>query len=432
MVPRAPRKAGGVLEPHVVPDSVPVSEVEESRPYEGRHVAARLEGRHPHARRFGVGEEEAFVVGRERHRLRERGVGRGAVRDILAPRARVRREPPLPQVEPPELVRSRHRDEEAVVVKQDVPRRAQVRGQRVAGTDPARSEAAGPGHRGYTPGLEVDHADRVVPAVGDDQHVPREREPLRFAETRLPEAPVFESRLAAPDHRPHLERVPQHVPVHDAVMAAVGHRDPALDVGGDLSGKQQRTGFRLDGLRPQRPRTSIHRSLPLVFLDQITQEIVQWLVRQLTGLLRDDIPLGIHDRDRRPCSHRVRAPEAKLPVVHDRMVDPLPAAGLGDRFCASLVMVLAGVDADRDQRLAERRLELPDPRQHVQAVDSAVGPEVEQDDPAAKILPGRRSHDVEPLEVFRKRRCADDLRAWHPHLEPGEPGSTSPRWNASM
>ena len=56
---------------------------------------------------------------------------------------------------------------------------------------------------------------------------------------------------------------------------------------------------------------------------------------------------------------------------------------------------------------SRRAFELPQLRKDVQAVDSAEGPEVEQDQLAAQVAEGERAPGVEPVGVGREIGCVD-------------------------
>jgi hypothetical protein len=59
---------------------------------------------------------------------------------------------------------------------------------------------------------------------------------------------------------------------------------------------------------------------------------------------------------------------------------------------------LGTVDADRDQHIAVALFELPQLRKYVETVDSAVGPEIEQDELAAQVAQRQRSCNIDPIE----------------------------------
>ena len=102
-------------------------------------------------------------------------------------------------------------------------------------------------------------------------------------------------------------------------------------------------------------------------------------------MLGEDPPSRIDEHQRRPGADGVLVPDPVLAVVDDRVMELQPLHGgaqvLGDPFGREL----GGVDADDDQFVGKLVLELPQLREDVQAVDSAVGPEVEQDQLAAQI-----------------------------------------------
>jgi hypothetical protein len=62
--------------------------------------------------------------------------------------------------------------------------------------------------------------------------------------------------------------------------------------------------------------------------------------------------------------------------------------------------------ADYHEHVVKPLLELPDPREQVEAVDSAVRPEVEDDDLAAQVGDAEWALDVEPVESLQELRRA--------------------------
>jgi hypothetical protein len=88
------------------------------------------------------------------------------------------------------------------------------------------------------------------------------------------------------------------------------------------------------------------------------------------------------------------------------MVDAEPAAGFGKVRSPALGDELTRVHPDYHERVVKPLLELPDPREQVKAVDSAVRPEVEDDDLAAQVGDAERALDVEPVEPLREFRRA--------------------------
>jgi hypothetical protein len=88
------------------------------------------------------------------------------------------------------------------------------------------------------------------------------------------------------------------------------------------------------------------------------------------------------------------------------MVDAEPAAGVGEVRSSALGGELTRVHPDYHEDVAKPLLELPDPREQVEAVDSAVRPEVEDDDLAAQVGDAERALDVEPVESLQELRRA--------------------------
>ena len=80
----------------------------------------------------------------------------------------------------------------------------------------------------------------------------------------------------------------------------------------------------------------------------------------------------------------------KLGVLHDRMIDAEAIERAAQVLDVLLVLELRRVDADHDQLVAVFPLEIRQVRHQVQAVDAAVGPEVEQHHLAAQLAQRQR------------------------------------------
>src|SRR5262249_18091794 len=94
------------------------------------------------------------------------------------------------------------------------------------------------------------------------------------------------------------------------------------------------------------------------------------------------------DEDRRwPGPVGVAPPDREVVVLHHRILDPEIARGGGDLVEGLFPRELRRVDADdREALLLVLRVPVPQLRDHVLAVVSAVGPELDVHDAAAQLL----------------------------------------------
>ena len=112
----------------------------------------------------------------------------------------------------------------------------------------------------------------------------------------------------------------------------------------------------------------------------------------------DQMACGVDQSDRRPGVHVVRAPDAEVPVVDDRMPDAQAIGGCGDPIGLTLARELAGVDADHGEGVGKPLVQLPDTREHVHAVDSTVRPEVQEHHSTSEHPEIERAEGVDPIE----------------------------------
>jgi hypothetical protein len=99
------------------------------------------------------------------------------------------------------------------------------------------------------------------------------------------------------------------------------------------------------------------------------------------------------------------SPYPKLTIVDYCVLDSQTNRRIANPPCYSFSVVLAAVYADDDERICEFLFELPQLRKNVNAVDSTVRPEIEQDDFSPQIdQPQRMVACVNPIQVCREFR----------------------------
>ena len=121
-----------------------------------------------------------------------------------------------------------------------------------------------------------------------------------------------------------------------------------------------------------------------------------------------DVPAGIDGNQRGPGANGIGAPHAELAIVQYGVEDAEPNGGIANAGCLTLSRELAAVDADHRDLAREQLLELPQLRKDMNAVDSAVGPEIQQQQLATKV--GERepaTARVHPVECIGKLGSAD-------------------------
>ena len=116
-------------------------------------------------------------------------------------------------------------------------------------------------------------------------------------------------------------------------------------------------------------------------------------------------PLRIEEVVGGPVIVLERGPDDEIVVERDRIFDPEVGDGFADIVGTALERELRRVDADYDQAVVFVGL-IPgaNVRDRADAVDAAVGPEVDQDDLALELLAGqRRAVDPRPELVERRQ-----------------------------
>jgi hypothetical protein len=245
----------------------------------------------------------------------------------------------------------------------------------------------------------VGHHD-VVPHPSADL-VGQQDQSLRLAEPGGRRVAVEQAALAAPDRAKHPLAVRREL--DQPVVAGVGGEQRAVRETDRLGGEAQ-LGVRR-WRRDVRPVAAAQRALRVVLLHEVGDERVQGPGVALPGHLRDDVPLGVHDDEGRPGPGGVGLPRDQLRVVEDRVVHLVALDGRSQRLGVGLVGELRRVHPDGDQDVGVLLLERTQLVQHVQAVDAAERPEVQQDDASPQVRQAEvGAAGVEPGPAAQLRR----------------------------
>ena len=98
------------------------------------------------------------------------------------------------------------------------------------------------------------------------------------------------------------------------------------------------------------------------------------------------IAIAIDDGDCRPRTYGVGSPHSELPVVHDRVLDLVAQGRLANPGRLALRDIFAAMHSDHDQVGRKPLFDLPQLRKDVNAVYSAVRPEIEEDNFASQTF----------------------------------------------
>ncbi len=396
--PVGPGDGEGVLEGRFRQGAVAVAEIEEARSDQGRdHTRLRIE--EADGRGFGVGNKEPCPIGAKPRGLGQGGGDGGPIDDVLpsAPGAAVEKLPP--RVVAPDLVATRHRDENLARDVREIPgggERARAgRSRRASGPEAGlKAPRAGPGEGPHGSVLEIDRAQKVVPAIRDVERTSHPHETLGVAEGGPSRGPILRTGAAGPE--------PAHgpgPPIEDKkpVVAAVRDREDLL-VDGDLArigqGPRRRCGLR----RVVRRCADERRALR----DEGVEQAGDHRALALPGAhVHEDAP-GIDERKRRPGPHTVATPEVHPGVEGEEMTDPEASCGLEPLARVRFLGELGAQDPDDGENLGVALFEVFEFAEHVKTVDAAERPEVEEHETSAERGQRTRLARPEPDEIQRE------------------------------
>ena len=123
-------------------------------------------------------------------------------------------------------------------------------------------------------------------------------------------------------------------------------------------------------------------------------------------MLAHDVPRGVDEHQCGPGAARVLLPHFELSIVDHRVFKLIAPDSLINIVSRFLVRELGRMDPDDGQFVGVFLFQSPQLRKNMRAVDSTICPEVQNDNPALKLLKGQWSVYIDPLQVLRKfRRC---------------------------
>ena len=254
-------------------------------------------------------------------------------------------------------------------------------------------------------GLQVHSADGVVARIGHVQRIRCriERQSLRPVELSRRIIAVGETFPAAcaADHAQHLEGV-EPGDDHAVMVRIADEQAVARRIGQHLTRKRKRRVRRVAFILRIGQRRRRHQVLRGELRDHALDHRLKRLVDALARQITEHFALRIDDHDRRPGAHAIRRPDTVVTVVDDGVGQAVTRRDHADVLCIAFVVELGRMHADHDQRIAKLGFEALQVRDDVDAVDAAVGPEVEQDDAPAQIGNRQRLLDVDPVQIRRK------------------------------
>ncbi len=133
----------------------------------------------------------------------------------------------------------------------------------------------------------------------------------------------------------------------------------------------------------------------------------------LAGVLRHDVPVRIHQHQRRPSPRRVVLPRHQLRIIQHRMPHLIPRHRSLHRGFFTLMRKLRRMHPHDDERIAVLVLQRPQLVQHMQTVHTTKRPEVQEQEPPPKVsqsqLPPTRIKPPTTLELRRTHMHAPSI-----------------------
>ena len=232
----------------------------------------------------------------------------------------------------------------------------------------------------------------MVLVVGDEHVVAIDFDALRLVERRLLSGAVLEARFRTADD-------PGDVAVDighdDAVVVTVRDQEPARGVVPcDLAREGERAVA--SGLTDQAQVLAVQQLFGLVLGQPAVDQRRGHVLGQLTLVDADHIAVRIDEIERRPGARAERLPVLEVGVVENRVLNPQAQDRLAQVLGLALGRELGRVDRDNLQGVGVASFKLPQLRKYMQAVDSSVGPEMQDQQTSAEVLHRHFAPGVEP------------------------------------
>ncbi|GBF31625.1 hypothetical protein MnTg04_01588 [bacterium MnTg04] len=127
-------------------------------------------------------------------------------------------------------------------------------------------------------------------------------------------------------------------------------------------------------------------TVDLKFFHQPADDGIQQIVMPLPGYLANNVSGRVDHHQRRPGASAIGLPDLEILVVNDRMHDLVALYETPDCRGPGFTLEFAGMHADDNQLLSVFLLQAFQIGDDMQAVDTAIGPEIQQYHLAAEFL----------------------------------------------
>ena len=192
----------------------------------------------------------------------------------------------------------------------------------------------------------------------------------------------------------------------DPVVVSVGDEQvPTGPVCQHLAGKRQRPA-RLT-LRGEPHRSAVDEAIAVELRHHAAEQVVEVIVGQFALVLANDLALGVDEHEGWPGPAGILLPDLELGVVDYGVLKLIALHGLVDVGPFLLIGELGRMNADDHQLACILLFQFPQLRKNVCAVDSTVGPEVEDHDLASQLLHGQGAVSVDPFQPLGELRGID-------------------------
>jgi hypothetical protein len=251
----------------------------------------------------------------------------------------------------------------------------------------------------------------MVFGVGDVQRpaIRRKGHALRLGKGSGAVLAVLEPVPPAADHLAHLAAV--YVGDDDAPVVGVGDKEPsASGIGQDAAREREHRLGQSLALQLDRYGGAVERSPRIGGPYELHDHRFKGLVSSLADVHLGQASQRIDQDQRRPGLDAPVVPHLAPGIVGDGVLDAIAQDHLAHVLGILFVRELGRVDADHDQLVGELVLQTPEVGEFVDAVDTPIGPKIDEYDLAAELRQGKRPVDVEPIQVRGQLWCFSGIQ----------------------
>ena len=226
--------------------------------------------------------------------------------------------------------------------------------------------------------LQINSTDQVILGISDEEQIARLGQTLRPVKTRFFKCSIYCSTFTCSDR---VNQRPVELGDDQAIVIRVSDEEPAAGrVRQDFSWKGQWQIADLCTFQNQLQWLFVELTAFSKLIGELCDGTVEHVVVSFARDASNDVPFWIDQDLRGPGMNAIALPDTEFCVVVNRMFKFVAKNDVTDVFGILFVLKLCRMDTDDYELVGVFRLEFLEVRDDMDAVDAAIGPEVEENE----------------------------------------------------